>query len=44
VEVADKELLRMLARTTLRTKVHQELADKLTDVVVNAVSRPQTVL
>lgn len=33
----DKEILRMVARTTLRTKVHEELADKLTDMVVDAV-------
>eukprot|EP00249_Psilotum_nudum_P013496 c24363_g1_i1 orf=128-1732(+) len=33
----DKELLRMVARTTLRTKVYEALADQLTDIVVNAV-------
>jgi T-complex protein 1 subunit zeta len=33
----DKEALKMVARTTLRTKVHEELADKLTDMVVDAV-------
>ncbi|GAQ84120.1 TCP-1/cpn60 chaperonin family protein [Klebsormidium nitens] len=33
----DKELLKMVARTTLRTKVHEELADQLTDIVVNSV-------
>jgi T-complex protein 1 subunit zeta len=33
----DKEALKMVARTTLRTKVHEELADKLTDIVVDAV-------
>eukprot|EP00897_Mesotaenium_endlicherianum_P001533 jgi/Mesen1/1407/ME000130S00496 len=33
----DKEVLRMVARTTLRTKVYEELADQLTDIVVNAV-------
>ncbi|EFJ08216.1 hypothetical protein SELMODRAFT_161138 [Selaginella moellendorffii] len=33
----DKEILKMVARTTLRTKVHEALADQLTDIVVNAV-------
>jgi T-complex protein 1 subunit zeta len=33
----DKEALKMVARTTLRTKVHEELADKLTDIVVDSV-------
>lgn len=33
----DKEMLKMVARTTLRTKVHEELADQLTDIVVNSV-------
>lgn len=36
-DAPDKEILRMVARTTLRTKVHEELADRLTDMVVNAV-------
>lgn len=33
----DKEMLKVVARTSLRTKVHEELADKLTEIVVNAV-------
>ncbi|CAM6091546.1 unnamed protein product [Calypogeia fissa] len=33
----DKEVIRMVARTTLRTKLYEELADQLTDIVVNAV-------
>eukprot|EP00271_Cylindrocystis_brebissonii_P006700 TRINITY_DN19481_c0_g1_i1.p1 TRINITY_DN19481_c0_g1~~TRINITY_DN19481_c0_g1_i1.p1 ORF type:complete len:535 (+),score=131.93 TRINITY_DN19481_c0_g1_i1:189-1793(+) len=33
----DREVLKMIARTTLRTKVHEELADQLTDIVVNSV-------
>eukprot|EP00246_Nothoceros_aenigmaticus_P002535 TRINITY_DN13400_c0_g2_i1.p1 TRINITY_DN13400_c0_g2~~TRINITY_DN13400_c0_g2_i1.p1 ORF type:complete len:535 (-),score=113.38 TRINITY_DN13400_c0_g2_i1:180-1784(-) len=33
----DREILKMVARTTLRTKLHQQLADQLTDIVVNAV-------
>ncbi|KAH7388271.1 hypothetical protein KP509_16G067100 [Ceratopteris richardii] len=33
----DKEILKMVARTTLRTKVYEALADRLTDIVVNAV-------
>lgn len=33
----DKEILKMVARTTLRTKVYEALADQLTDIVVNAV-------
>lgn len=36
VEV-DRELLISVARTSLRTKVHQELADVLTDIVVDGV-------
>ncbi|GBG70964.1 hypothetical protein CBR_g8264 [Chara braunii] len=36
-DTPDKEMLKMVARTTLRTKVHEELADQLTDIVVNAV-------
>eukprot|EP00850_Spirogloea_muscicola_P023142 SM000332S12447 [mRNA] locus=s332:46304:51288:- [translate_table: standard] len=35
-ESPDREMLRMVARTTLRTKVHEELADQLTDIVVDA--------
>ncbi|KAL6961840.1 T-complex protein 1 subunit zeta [Sarracenia purpurea var. burkii] len=34
----DKEILKMVARTTLRTKLYEALADQLTDIVVNAVS------
>jgi T-complex protein 1 subunit zeta len=33
----DREILINIARTSLRTKVHQELADKLTEAVVDAV-------
>ncbi|OAE22600.1 hypothetical protein AXG93_777s1070 [Marchantia polymorpha subsp. ruderalis] len=33
----DKEIISMVARTTLRTKLYEELADQLTDIVVNAV-------
>ncbi|KAG6532748.1 hypothetical protein ZIOFF_006598 [Zingiber officinale] len=33
----DKEILKMVARTTLRTKLYESLADQLTDVVVDAV-------
>ncbi|KAM3712513.1 hypothetical protein ACJW31_01G185400 [Castanea mollissima] len=33
----DKEILIMVARTTLRTKLYEALADQLTDIVVNAV-------
>ncbi|XP_057491550.1 T-complex protein 1 subunit zeta 1-like [Actinidia eriantha] len=33
----DKEMLKMIARTTLRTKLYEALADQLTDIVVNAV-------
>eukprot|EP00743_Colponemidia_sp_Colp-15_P000136 GILK01000156.1.p1 GENE.GILK01000156.1~~GILK01000156.1.p1 ORF type:complete len:557 (-),score=88.46 GILK01000156.1:1575-3188(-) len=33
----DRELLVSVARTSLRTKVHPELADKLTEIVVDAV-------
>eukprot|EP00850_Spirogloea_muscicola_P021590 SM000255S08769 [mRNA] locus=s255:7302:12339:+ [translate_table: standard] len=36
-ESPDREMLRMVARTTLRTKVHEELADQLTDIVVDAL-------
>merc|ERR1711959_506711 len=36
-EVVDRELLISVARTALRTKVHAEIADVLTDVVVDAV-------
>ncbi|XP_074279242.1 T-complex protein 1 subunit zeta 1 [Silene latifolia] len=33
----DREILRMVARTTLRTKLYEALADQLTEIVVNAV-------
>ncbi|KAL9297532.1 hypothetical protein ACSQ67_023428 [Phaseolus vulgaris] len=33
----DKEILKMVARTTVRTKLHESLADQLTDIIVNAV-------
>lgn len=33
----DREMLKMVARTTLRTKLYESLADQLTDIVVNAV-------
>ncbi|KAL8257211.1 hypothetical protein R6Q59_029252 [Mikania micrantha] len=33
----DREMLKMVARTTLRTKLYEALADQLTDIVVNAV-------
>ncbi|CAA6659394.1 unnamed protein product [Spirodela intermedia] len=36
-DVPDKETLKMVARTTLRTKLRETLADQLTDIVVNGV-------
>ncbi|RVX06420.1 T-complex protein 1 subunit zeta 2 [Vitis vinifera] len=33
----DKEILKMVARTTLRTKLYEAMADQLTDIVVNSV-------
>jgi len=33
----DRDMLKMIARTTLRTKLYEGLADQLTDIVVNAV-------
>ncbi len=33
----DKEILRCVARTSLRTKLYEDLADQLTDIVVDAV-------
>ena len=33
----DREVLRCVARTSLRTKVYEALADQLTDIVVDAV-------
>ncbi|KAJ1412766.1 TCP-1-like chaperonin intermediate domain superfamily [Sesbania bispinosa] len=43
----DKEILRMVARTTLRTKLYEALADQLTDIVVNAllcIRKPEEVI
>ena len=37
VEATDRELLLCVARTSLRTKLYQDLADQLTDIVVDAV-------
>jgi T-complex protein 1 subunit zeta len=34
---SDRELLRCVARTSLRTKLYEDLADQLTDIVVDAV-------
>ncbi|GKC56781.1 T-complex protein 1 subunit zeta 1-like protein [Tanacetum coccineum] len=34
----DREMLKMVARTTLRTKLYESLADQLTDIVENVVS------
>ncbi|KAF9625551.1 hypothetical protein IFM89_024324 [Coptis chinensis] len=34
----DKEILEMVARTTVRTKLYEALADQLTEIIVNAVS------
>lgn len=36
-ESDDRELLRCVARTSLRTKVQERLADQLTDIVVDAL-------
>ncbi|KAJ0977680.1 hypothetical protein J5N97_013154 [Dioscorea zingiberensis] len=36
-ETPDAEILKMVARTTLRTKLYEALADQLTDIVLNAV-------
>ncbi|KAJ6402665.1 hypothetical protein OIU84_014716 [Salix udensis] len=33
----DREILKMVARTTIRTKLYEALADQLTDIVVNSV-------
>lgn len=35
--LADRELLTSVARTSLRTKLQPELADQMTEAVVNAV-------
>ncbi|KAL3007777.1 hypothetical protein AAZX31_08G353500 [Glycine max] len=32
----DKEILKMVARTTVRTKLYESLADQLTDIIVDA--------
>lgn len=37
IETTDRELLLCVARTSLRTKLYQDLADQLTDIVVDAV-------
>ncbi|KAI8467425.1 MAG: chaperonin complex component [Monoraphidium minutum] len=37
VDPSDREVLRMVARTSLRTKLYQSLADQLTDIVTDAV-------
>ena len=37
VEATDREILLCVARTSLRTKLYQDLADQLTDIVVDAV-------
>lgn len=37
VAADDRELLRCVARTSLRTKIYETLADQLTDIVVDAV-------
>lgn len=36
-EADDRELLKCVARTSLRTKLQEKLADQLTDIVVEAV-------
>ncbi|KAL5722187.1 T-complex protein 1 subunit zeta [Ranunculus cassubicifolius] len=33
----DKEILKMVARTTLRTKLYEAMADQLTEIIVNSV-------
>ena len=37
----DREMLRCVARTSLRTKLYETLADQLTDIVVDAVLTTQ---
>lgn len=37
IEATDREILLCVARTSLRTKLYQDLADQLTDIVVDAV-------
>lgn len=37
IDVTDREVLRCVAQTSLRTKIYQDLADQLTDIVVDAV-------
>lgn len=44
VDITDRDTLKCVARTSLRTKVYEELADQLTDIVVDAVltiSKPE---
>jgi hypothetical protein len=36
-DASDRELLRCVARTSLRTKLHEAMADQLTDIVTDAV-------
>ncbi|KAJ7529796.1 hypothetical protein O6H91_15G066000 [Diphasiastrum complanatum] len=42
----DKEILKMVARTTLRTKVHEVLADQLTNIIVDVlcIRKPEEAL
>lgn len=37
VDISDREMLKCVASTSLRTKVYESLADQLTDIVVDAV-------
>lgn len=37
VDPEDREILRCVARTSLRTKLHETMADQLTDIVTDAV-------
>lgn len=37
IKTTDREVLLCVARTSLRTKLYQDLADQLTDIVVDAV-------
>ena len=37
IDTTDREVLRCVAQTSLRTKIYQDLADQLTDIVVDAV-------
>uniref|UniRef100_A0A6N2MG22 T-complex protein 1 subunit zeta n=1 Tax=Salix viminalis TaxID=40686 RepID=A0A6N2MG22_SALVM len=38
----DREILKMVARTTIRTKLYEALADQLTDIVVNSAVGKKT--